>query len=119
VLLLLTGGQAQAESLFDNTNLALFEGLPDVLADGIKPYDERLWEIGERIGGKRCCERKMYRVDNKKLVILSHEGAYFLLILITGEDARMFIATKPGIFVEQPLEKGATWTVPDWLTAAG
>jgi hypothetical protein len=48
-------GLAQAESLFEDSNLASFNVIPDVVAEGVKPYDEQLWKTGIRIDGKVCC----------------------------------------------------------------
>ncbi|MFT4721552.1 MAG: hypothetical protein ACI9SB_002729 [Candidatus Azotimanducaceae bacterium] len=108
-------GLAPAESQFENTNLASFEVIPDVVAEGVKPYDERLWKTGKRIDGNACCDRKLYRVDGKKIVVLSHQGANFLVILITDNVTRMFIAKSPGVFVEKMLQNNSTWEIPDWL----
>jgi hypothetical protein len=108
-------GLTQAESLFEDSNLASFEVIPDVVAEGVKPYDEQRWKTGKRIDGKACCDRKLYRVDGKKIVVLSHQGANFLVILITDNATRMFIAKSPGVFVEKILQDDSTWEIPDWL----
>jgi hypothetical protein len=115
VLLFLACGQTQAESLFESSNLASFGVIPDVIADGVKPYDERLWDTEKRIDGKPCCDRKLYRVDGKKIVVLSHQGANFLVILISDSSSRMFFAKSRGVYVEVSVQNSTTWEIPDWI----
>lgn len=106
--------QASAASLFDTTNLEHF-GIPDVLAPEHRPYDSRIYEVGERIRGIRCCQRDMYEIEGKKIVLLSHRGEFFLAIIIAQGDTKMYFAEKPGIFTEYPVEKGGSWDIPDWI----
>lgn len=115
VLICLACGQTHAESLFENSNLASFGVFPDFVANGVEPYDDRLWDTDKRINGNLCCERKLYRVDGKKVVVLSHQGANFLVILISDSGSRMFFAASRGVYVEQPVQNSTTWVMPDWL----
>ncbi|MCB1691467.1 MAG: hypothetical protein KDI19_01815 [Pseudomonadales bacterium] len=107
---------ASAASLFDTTNLDKF-GFPDVVGREVEPYDERIYEVGERIDGAMCCKRQMYHVDGKKVVLLSHKGEYFLAFLIDGASMHMYYADKPGIFAEQQVLDGGRWVIPEWIKA--
>ncbi len=104
-------------SLHQDTNLAQWN-FPDVTGLNIKPYDQRIYEAGKTMDGSQCCQRDMYRVDGKKVVLLSHQGTYFLAIVIDKDQSHMYFAEQPGRFVELPVEKGARWKIPDWLSAS-
>jgi hypothetical protein len=54
-------------------------------------------------------------VDGKIIVVLKHQEANFLVILITDNATRMFIAKIPGVFVEKTPQTNGAWEIPDWL----